>query len=210
MSLITFLTQFACSINTQFRSGSRFSALLTNVPFFLGRCHETTKRETIKVKQESKMRTAQRKPKELGTSWSPFRLRKDKKDAEERCELPQLSPTIDFEPKKKPSTTIIYSEETSDIATPVSPDTLRLLEAIREDELEIVEDELASLTDRHAINRTDRHGFALIHVAARYNLRRIVNTLLEHGADVNIGTSECLWTPLHLAARCVMTYILFA
>ena len=152
------------------------------------------------------MRTAQGKPKGLSTSWSPFRLRKDKEDTEERCELQQLSPTIDFEPKTKPSTSFIYSEEASDIATPVSHDTLRLLEAIREDELEIVEDELASLTDRHAINRTDRHGFALIHVAARYNLRRIVNTLLEHGADVNIGTSEYRWTPLHLAARCVMTF----
>ncbi len=147
--------------------------------------------------------TAQRKPKGLDTSWKPFRVRKDKKYSEERCELQELTPPVDFEPETKPPPTFVYSDETSDIATPVSPHTLKLLEAIREDELELVEEELAKL-DRQAIDQPDSHGFALIHVAARYNLSGIVNTLLEHGADVNIGTSEYRWTPLHLAARCVV------
>ncbi|XP_078375252.1 uncharacterized protein LOC144658662 isoform X2 [Oculina patagonica] len=144
--------------------------------------------------------TAQREPKRLDTSWKPFRLRKDKKYSEERCELQELTPPVDFEPETKPPPTFVMSDETSDIATTVSPHTLKLLEAIREDELELVEEELAKL-DRQAIDQPDSHGFALIHVAARYNLSGIVNTLLEHGADVNIGTSEYRWTPLHLAAR---------
>ena len=38
-----------------------------------------------------------------------------------------------------------------------------------------------------------------------YNLLRMVTSLLKHGADVNIGTSEYRWTPLHLASRCVET-----
>lgn len=147
-------------------------------------------------------KTAQRQPKRPDTSWNPLRLRKDEKDAEEKSELQQLTPSVET----KPPPTFVYAEETSDIATPVSPHTLKLLEAIGEDELELVEEELAKL-DRQAIDQPDKHGFALIHVAARYNLSRIVNTLLEHGADVNIGTSEYRWTPLHLAARSVMNLL---
>ena len=143
--------------------------------------------------------TTERKPKGLDTTWNPFRLRKGEKDAEEKYEL---TPSVDFESETK----FVYSEETSDFVTPVSAHTLKLFQAIREDELELVEEELARLrlADRQAIEQTDRHGFALIHVAARYNLSRIVNILLHHGADVIIGTSEYRWTPLHLAARCVV------
>ena len=86
----------------------------------------------------------------------------------------------------------------------MSAHTLRLLEAVREDKLEFVEEELGHL-NKQEIDKTNEHGFALIHVAARYNLHRIVNTLLKHGADVDIGTSEYRWTPLRLAARCVET-----
>ena len=88
----------------------------------------------------------------------------------------------------------------------MSAHALKLLEAIREDKLEFVEEELGSM-NKQDIDKTDRHGFALIHVAARYNLHRIVTTLLEHGADVNIGTSEYRWTPLHLAARYVRYFL---
>ena len=160
------------------------------------------------MKEERKMSdkvTMERKPKGLDTTWNPFRLRKGEKDAEEKYEL---TPSVDFEPDVKSPPTFVYSdhEEASGIVTPVSAHTLKLFQAIREDELELVEEELASLrlADRQAIDRTNRHGFALIHVAARYNIRRIVNILLQHGADVNIGTSEYRWTPLHLAARCVV------
>ena len=145
---------------------------------------------------------AMRKPRGRKSSLNPFRLKKDRKEG---GELQSLTPRVDFKPETKPgSPTFVYSRETSDITTPVSAHTLRLLEAVREDKLEFVEEELGHL-NKQEIDKTDRHGFALIHVAARYNLHRIVNALLKHGADVNIGTSEYRWTPLHLAARCVET-----
>ena len=140
-------------------------------------------------------------PKRRDTGCSPFRFRKGEKDVDGKYEVP----LVDFTPETKPPPTFVYDDaalETSDTAIPVSPHTLKLFEAIREDEIELVEEELANLTDRNEVNRRDRHGFALIHVAARYNLSRILNTLLDHGSDVNIGTSEYGWTPLHLAARC--------
>ena len=89
----------------------------------------------------------------------------------------------------------------------MSAHTLKLLEAIPEDKLEFFEDELSSMNKQEEIDKADRHGFALIHVAARYNLHRIVTTLLEHGANVNIGTIEYRWTPLHLAARYVRCFL---
>ena len=146
---------------------------------------------------------AQRKPRGRDSSLNPFRFKKDQKEA---GELQSLTPRVDFKPETKPgSPTFVYtSQETSDITTPLSAHTLKLLEAVREDKLEFVEEELGHL-NKQEIDKTDRHGFTLIHVAARYNLHRIVNALLKHGADVNIGTSEYRWTPLHLAARCVET-----
>jgi len=146
----------------------------------------------------SEENTAQRKPRGRDSSSNPFRFKKDQK---ETGELQSLTPRVDIKPETKPgSPTFVYSRETSDITTPVSVHTLRLLEAVREDKLEFVEEELGHL-NKQEIDKTDRHGFALIHVAARYNLHRIVNALLKHRADVNIGTSEYRWTPLHLAAR---------
>ena len=149
-------------------------------------------------------RTAHRKPKGRNSSWNLLRSKKNQKEPGEN-ELQALR--VDFEPETKPPPTFVYSQEASEIITPVSADTLKLLEAIREDKLESVEEELKNM-DKEDINKTDRHGFALIHVAARYNLYRIVPSLLKHGADVNIGTSEYRWTPLHLAARCVKCLLL--
>ena len=148
----------------------------------------------------------QPKPKGGNSSWNPLRFKKNPKEADER-ELQDLR--VDFEPDTKPPPSFVYSQETSEITTPVSAHTLRLLEAIREENLEFVEEELSNIK-MHGISKTDRHGFALIHVAARYNLHRIVNSLLEHGADVNIGTSEHRWTPLHLAARSVFFFFFFS
>ena len=147
--------------------------------------------------------TAQSKAKRRGRSCNPFKLRRDEKDADEKCEVP----LVDFEPPEgakntNPRPSFGY-EETSEAATPISPHALKLFEAIREDEMDLVEEELASLTDKHTIDKLGGHGFALIHVAARYNFGRIVNSLLDHGADINVGTREYQWTPLHLAARCV-------
>ena len=138
-------------------------------------------------------------PKGRTSSWNPLSFKKNQKETAE-CEIKALR--VDFEPDSKPPPTFVYSQETSEITTPLSAHTLKLLEAIREDKLEFVEEELSSMK-KQEIDKTDRHGFALIHVAARYNLHRIVTTLLEHGADVNIGTSEYRWTPLHLASRYV-------
>lgn len=148
---------------------------------------------------------AQRKPKGRETSCNPFsRFKKDERDSEEKCGVP----LVDFDPETRPPATYVYEDrESSDIVTPVSPHTLKLFEAIREEEMELVEEELDNLVDGQEIDRTDRHGFALIHVAARYNFSRIVNILLDHGANINMGTVEYQWTPLHLATRWVETPI---
>ena len=148
---------------------------------------------------------AQSKPKRRGASCNPFR--RDEKVADGKCDVP----LVDFEPdaakpSTQPRTSFVYEDralESSEIVNPVSPHALKLFEAIREDEMDLVEAELASLTDKREIDKIGGHGFALIHVAARYNFSRIVNTLLDHGAGINIGTNEYRWTPLHLAARCV-------
>ena len=144
----------------------------------------------------------QQKPKGRHSGWNPPRFKKNQKVTDE-CELQALR--VEFEPDTKPPPTFAYSQEKSEIITPVSAHTLKLLEAIREDKLEFVEKELSNM-NKQDIDKTDRHGLTLIHFAARYNLHRVVNSLLEHGADVNIGTSEYRWTPLHLAARCVIIF----
>lgn len=158
---------------------------------------------TRKAKQGTKLsdeNMAQRNTKRHNTSCNPFKLRRDGKDTEEKHGVP----LVDFEPEAKETATFVYDDrETSEMATPVSPHTLKLFEAIREDEMELVEEELDNLTDMQEIDRTGRHGFALIHVAARYNLSRIVKILLEHGANINLGTKEYHLTPLHFAARYV-------
>ena len=152
----------------------------------------------------SEEKGAQGKPKGGHDSiWNPLRFKKNQKETAE-CELQDLR--VDFEPDTKLPPTFVYSQETSEIITPVSAPTLKLLEAIREDKLEFVEDELSCM-NKQEIDNTDRYGFALIHVAARYNLHRIVTTLLEHGGDVNIVTSEYRLTPLHLAARYVRCFL---
>ena len=145
---------------------------------------------------------AQGKAKRQGTSCNPFKLRRDEKDADEiRGEtLVEFQPATDWGTKPRPS---LGFEETSEVPTPISPHALKLFQAIREDEMDLVEEELASLTDKRKIDKLGGHGFALIHVAARYNFGRIVNSLLDRGADINVGTSEYQWTPLHLASRWV-------
>lgn len=97
-----------------------------------------------------------------------------------------------------------YSDEITEVPTPVSLHTLKLFEFVREEEEDLVEDELASVIDRRQINHLSEHGFALIHVAARYNYGRIVSSLLAHGADIDIRTRDYRWTPLHLAARYIV------
>ena len=129
--------------------------------------------------------------------YNPFRHRTDEKDV----------PLVNFEPQStkvtKPGPSVGLPEESSEVVTSVSPHCLRLFEAVREDEMDLVKEELASLTDKSQIDRLTGHGFALIHVAARYNFGRIVDALLDQGAEINVGTREYRWTPLHLACRCV-------
>ncbi|XP_068755474.1 transient receptor potential cation channel subfamily A member 1-like [Montipora capricornis] len=135
--------------------------------------------------------------------YNPFRHRTDEKDV----------PLVNFEPQStkvtKPGPSVGLPEESSEVVTSVSPHCLRLFEAVREDEMDLVKEELASLTDKSQIDRLSGHGFALIHVAARYNFGRIVDALLDQGAEINIGTREYRWTPLHLACRfnCLSTVV---
>jgi len=163
-------------------------------------CHAQNAKQERKMSDEN---TTQRGPKGYDSSWNPLRFKKNQIETGE-CESQALR--VEFEPDTKRPPTFVYSQETSEVATPVSAHTLKVLEAIREDKLEFVEEELSNM-NKQDIDKTERHGFALIHVAARYNLHRIVKSLLEHGADVNIGTSEYRWTPLHLAARCVRIFL---
>ena len=147
----------------------------------------------------------QSKPKQRGVGWNPFKRRYEK-DASGKYEVP----LVGFEPeaaKQRPSLVYGYPAlESSEVVTPISPRAFELFEAIREDKMELVEAELSALTDKREIDKLDGHGFALIHVAARYNFSRIVTTLLDHGANINVGTGDYRWTPLHLAARCVETF----
>ena len=144
---------------------------------------------------------AQSKPKQRGVGCNPFKRRYEK-DASEKCEVP----LVGFEPKAANQRhSIVYDSalESSEVVTPISPHALKLFEAIREDEMELVEAELSTLTDKCEIDKLVGQGFALIHVAARYNFSRSVTNLLDRGANINVGTSDYRWTPLHLAARCV-------
>lgn len=132
---------------------------------------------------------------------NPFKSSKDEAHPDGNYDLP----LVDYHLVADPDRTFVYDDgamEVSDTGvTSVSPRALKIFEAIREDEAALVLEELGNLQDAYEIDKKDRHGFALIHVAARYNLNRIVHTLLDYGADINIGTSQYKWTPLHLAAR---------
>ena len=145
---------------------------------------------------------AQSKPRQRGVGCNPFK-RKDEEDVSEKYEVP----LVGFEPEAAKQRPLVdYKEpalESTEVVTPISPHASKLFEAIREDEMELVEAELSALTDKREIDKLGGHGFALIHVAARYNFSRIVTTLLDHGANINVGTGDYRWTPLHLAARFV-------
>lgn len=160
-----------------------------------------------KSKKDSKVadeNESSRKPKGRRERFcNPFKTSKDAEYPDGKYDLP----LVDYQPVANPDRTFVYDDgalEVSDTGvTSVSPRALKIFEAIREEEVELVLEELSNLQDTHEIDKKDGHGFALIHVAARYNFNRIVHTLLDYGADINIGTSQFKWTPLHLAARCV-------
>ena len=129
--------------------------------------------------------------------WNPFKRGNGEKNAEEKYEVP----LVDFEPDSRQ---FVYDDsafEVSDVATPVSPHSLKLFAAIREEELELVEEELANRTENQTLDELGKEGFALIHVAARYNMTSAVNSLLDYGAKINISAKDSGWRPLHLAAR---------
>ena len=74
---------------------------------------------------------AQRKPRGCDSSLNAFRFKKDQKEA---GGLQSSTLRVDFKPETKPgSPAFVYSRETRDITTPVTAHTLRLLEAVRED-----------------------------------------------------------------------------
>lgn len=154
----------------------------------------------------SEENTAKDKGKRRGKRSNPL------KQKEEKPEHYRLLGIMESKPKgerqRQPSSLVpVDMIESSEVTTPVSTGAMKLFEAIREDQLHQVKEELASLTltDKRQIDelKLGGHGFALIHVAARYNFARIVKVLIENGANPNIGTGDCRWTPLHLAARCV-------
>ena len=144
---------------------------------------------------------AQSKPRQRGVGCDPFK-RRDEKYSSEKYEIP----LVGFAPEAaNQRQSFVYDSalESSEVVTPISPHAFKLFEAIQKDEMELVEAELSTLTDKCEIDKLVGQGFALIHVAARYNFNRSVTKLLARGANINVGTSDYRWTPLHLAARCV-------
>ena len=144
---------------------------------------------------------AQSKPRQRGVGCNPFK-RRDEKYSSEKYEIP----LVGFAPEAaNQRQSFVYDSalESSEVVTPISPHAFKLFEAIQKDEMELVEAELSTLTDKCEIDKLVGQGFALIHVAARYNFNRSVTKLLARGANINVGTSDYRWTPLHLAARCV-------
>ena len=94
---------------------------------------------------------AQSKPKQRGVSCNPFK-RRDEKDTSEKCEVP----SVGFEPNaanQRPSFVYDPALESSEVVTPISPRALKLFEAIREDEMELVEAQPSTLIDKCEIDK---------------------------------------------------------
>ena len=81
--------------------------------------------------------------------------------------------------------------------------TIALHEAIDEGNLERIEDELRDKNAVDDLNKGDVcSGFSVLHEATRRNNAKIVKSLIEHGVEINIrSTNGQEQTPLHIAAR---------
>jgi len=83
-----------------------------------------------------------------------------------------------------------------------------LFEAVRDGSVHLVNDRLGNKKQSaKEINKLDQSGLSLLHQAARYNRRKVAETLLDHGACIDVRTKEEKLTPLQIASRfkCVET-----
>lgn len=76
-----------------------------------------------------------------------------------------------------------------------------LFEAVRDGIVDLVNDRLNKKQSAKEINKLDQSGLSLLHQAARYNRWKVAETLLDHGACIDVRTKEEKLTPLQIAAR---------
>lgn len=76
-----------------------------------------------------------------------------------------------------------------------------LFEAVRDGIVDVVNDRLNKKQTAKEINKLDQSGLSLLHQAARYNRRKVAETLLDHDACIDVRTKEEKLTPLQIAAR---------
>ena len=98
----------------------------------------------------------------------------------------------------------------SELASPTAFCSRKLFDAVREDELDMVIDELHKLKDKNEINTPGKRGTTLLHLAARYNLASIAAVLLEYGASIDFPSSIGGWTALHIASRWLKIFFLLS
>ena len=94
------------------------------------------------------------------------------------------------------------SLEMSELQKPIflSRET-NLLEAVRDGIADVVKERLLKRQHTKQIDKLDQSGLAMLHQAARYNRVRVAQTLLDHGAQVDVRTRDENLTPLQIAAR---------
>ena len=110
----------------------------------------------------SKENIAKRKPRGCDSSLNAFRFKKDQK---EDGGLQSSTPRVDFKPETKPgSPTFVYPRGNERHHNPCDGSYSEALGSCQGGQF--VEEELGHLNKKE-IDKTDRHGFALIHVAAR-------------------------------------------
>lgn len=92
--------------------------------------------------------------------------------------------------------------EMSELAKPImSRATGGLFEAVRDGIVDRVKERLLKRENTKEIDKLDQSGLALLHQAARYNRSSVAQTLLDHGARIDVRTREDNLTPLQIAAR---------
>ena len=113
---------------------------------------------------------------------------------------------LQFLPESRTVRPSIWSTQSygmaSELASPTAFCAKNLFDAVREDELDVVIEELGRLGDKSGeINKAGKRGTTLLHLAARYNFVNITSVLLEYGASIDIPSNVGGWTALHIACR---------
>ena len=98
--------------------------------------------------------------------------------------------------------TLEMSELGQAYALPSRTNAGGLFEAVRDGSVGLVNDRLGNKKQSaKEINKLDQSGLSLLHQAARYDRRKVAETLLDHDACIDVRTKEEKLTPLQIAAR---------